>query len=64
MYRFILRSTKIVNVRRYIFESKLLTDAEKYIKELEIVDIQRSEGVALEIDAVNNETDDKSKQSK
>ena len=51
-------SNKLANVRRYAIRSNRLTDAEKdNIKEQVVVNIQRNESVALEMDAVNKEKD-------
>ena len=57
IYAYILNANKFMNVRRYILKSNPLTDAGKDIKEQVIVDIQRNESVAIEMNAVNNEID-------
>ena len=46
-------------MKRYILKIDHLRDAEKdNLKMSVIVDIQRNENIALEMNAVNNETDD------
>ena len=53
-----------MHVTRYIVKINRLRVAEKEsIKEQVVADIQRTENVALEINAVNKETDYKLKQS-
>ena len=51
-------------MKRYIIKSNRSTDTEKdNLKEQVIADIQRNEIVTLEINAVNNETDNILKES-
>ena len=55
----------LINLGIHILKSHCLTDAEKQsIKELVIHYIQLDECVAIEMNAVNNETDNTLKQSK
>ena len=55
---------QFTNVRTYILKSNRLTETEKdSIKEQVVANIQQNESVALEMNVVNDETDNTLKQS-